>query len=167
MKELKPDNRIKRRQGEGNPKRLQYLSPVSSALFALPSSALLVQPYSHEELISQNALPSGPNNFMFKSISPRCNWWLNPSGKQTAVTLSKKIFIDVKKKASLMSKTNFIDVKKAFKGFSRRRQVQCRWTESRFQLHWHRLAKLHQISQPNIKCIKSLKKYSFSLSQLL
>ena len=89
----------KKEARRGKPKKLQYLSPVSSALFALPSSALLVQPYSHEELISQNALPSGPNNFMFKSISPRCNWWLNPSGKQTAVTLSKKIFIDVKKRA--------------------------------------------------------------------
>ena len=30
------------------------LSPVASALFALPSSALLVQPYSHVQIITQN-----------------------------------------------------------------------------------------------------------------
>ena len=34
----------KKEARRGKPKKLQYLSPVSSALFALPSSALLVQP---------------------------------------------------------------------------------------------------------------------------
>ena len=32
------------------------LSPVASALFALPSSALRVQPYSHVQIIMQNIL---------------------------------------------------------------------------------------------------------------
>ena len=52
----------KARRGEKN------LSPVSSALFALPSSALLVQPYYHVEIITQNVLLFGQNKFMLKSI---------------------------------------------------------------------------------------------------
>ena len=71
------------------------LSPVASALFALPSSALRVQPYSHVQIIMQNILLYRSTQiftqiYLYEKnlFSPGCDWWLNPSGEQPAVTLS-------------------------------------------------------------------------------
>ena len=163
MKESKWKNMIKRRQGEGNPKNCN-----TSALYPQPSSLSLPQPSSSSPILMRNwshRMRYHPvqtilclNPFHLGAIG---GW--TPVASRPLLLWARKFSSMSKKELSLMSKTNFIDVKKAFKGFSRRHQVQCRWTESRFQLHWHRLAKLHQISQPNINVSNLLRNTLFSI----